>query len=282
MHRWRTLVSRLKALVSQGEAEQEFDAEMAAHAELLAERYLRQGMNSVEARATAARQFGSATQLKEEMREQRSIMLFENILQDARYALRQLRKSPVFCITAILTLALGIGVNTAVFSVIYAVLLRPLPYKNADQLTLVWEQNVHRGWYNNIVSAANFNDWVKENHVFSGMALIDPAITFNLTGSGTPLEVRAERVTPNFFSVLGVQPFVGRSFLPQEERPGSARVVILGHPLWERRYGGDLSIVGKQISLNSENYIVIGVMPAAFDGSYPDGWVRQLSFGCQA
>lgn len=268
MHRWRVLLSRLKALLSQRRAEQELDAEVQAHVELLAERYMRQGMNCDEARAAAARQFGGATQLREELREQRSFMLFENILHDARYAVRQLRKSPVFCITAILTLALGIGVNTAVFSVIYAVLLRPLPYRNADRLVLVWEQNVHRGWYHNIVSAANFNDWQKQNHVFSDMALVDPFITFNLTGGGTPLEVRAERVTPNLFSLLGLQPFVGRSFLPQEERPGSARVVVLAHALWERRYGGDRGIVGRQISLNSENYTVIGVMPAAFDDGY--------------
>src|SRR5690242_17139893 len=129
------------------------------------------------------------------------ISRFENIFQDTRYAFRQLRKSPVFSFTAVLTLALGIGLNTAVFSVIYAVLLRPLPFRNAEQLTVVWEQNPQRGWYHNIVSAANFNDWHKQNHVFSDMAVIDPFISFNLTGGGTPVEVTAERATSNLFSV---------------------------------------------------------------------------------
>lgn len=191
----------------------------------------------------------------------------ENILQDAGYALRQLRKSPAFAMTAVLTLALGIGANTAVFSVVYAVLLRPLPFKNADRLVMVWEQNRHRGWDHNIVSAANFKDWRKQNHVFTDMALIDPR-TFNLTGSGEPLELAAEQVTPNLFSVLGVQPLLGRSFVPEEGRVGSARVVVLGHALWERRYGGERSIIGKEISLNTENYTVIGVMPPGFSDVY--------------
>jgi putative ABC transport system permease protein len=258
----------VRALFSQTAADREFDSEAHLHIHLLTERYVHQGLSPAEARLAALRQFGAATQLKEDLREQRSLMFFENLLQDARYALRQFRKSPVFCLTAVLTLALGIGINTAVFSVIYVVLLRPLPYTNGNQLTIVWEQNVRRGWYHNIVSAANFNDWSKENHVFSDMALIDPAVTFNLTGGGFPLEVRAERVTPNLFSVLGVQPFLGRSFLPEEGHPGSARVVILGHALWARQYGSDRSIVGRQIALNSENYTVIGVMPAGFRADY--------------
>ncbi len=264
----RTFNSRLKALFRQRTAEQEIDEELHSHLALLTERYVRQGMSSKDARAAAARQFGGATQLKEDLRERRSFPLFENILQDTRYALRQLRKSPAFSFTAVLTLALGIGANTAVFSVVYAVLLHPLPFKNADRLTMVWEQSPHRGWYHNVVSAANFNDWKKENHVFADMALIDPFVSFNLTGSGEPVEIQAEQVTPNLFSVLGVQPLLGRSFLPEEGRPGSARVVILGHALWQRRYGGDRSIIGKEISLNSENYTVIGVMPSGFSDSY--------------
>jgi putative ABC transport system permease protein len=264
----RTFVSRLKTLFRQRTEEQEFDQELHSHLALLTERYVRQGMTEKDARSAAARQFGGATQLKEDLRERRTFPLFENILQDTRYALRQLRKSPAFSFTAVLTLALGIGANTAVFSVVYAVLLHPLPFKNADRLTMVWEQSPHRGWYHNVVSAANFNDWKKENHVFADMALVDPFPTFNLTGSGEPVEIQAEQVTPNLFSVLGVQPLLGRSFLPEEGRPGSARVVVLGHALWQRRYGGDRSIIGKEISLNSENYTVIGVMPSGFSDSY--------------
>jgi len=234
MRRLRVFVSRVKALFSQRLAAQEFDAEVEAHVDLLAEQYRRKGLSDEDARAAARRQFGAATQLKEELHEQRGVVFLEHILQDARYAFRQLGKSPVFFLTAMLTLALGIGVNTAVFSVLHAVLLRPLPLEDADQLVVVWEQNPHRYWYRNIVSAANFNDWEAQNKVFSDMALIDPLITFNVTGGDSPIEVKAQRVTPNFFSLLGVRPLLGRGFLPEEGRPGSGRVVVLGNALWQR------------------------------------------------
>jgi putative ABC transport system permease protein len=225
-------------------------------------------MSAEEARSAARRQFGGVTKVREYVHELRSILLFENVAQDLRYSLRRLRASPVFAVTAILTLALGIGANTAVFSIVHAVLLRPLPFRDAARLVMVWEQNPHRGWSHNIVSASNFKDWRSQNHVFSDMALIFPFSTFNLTGGGEPVEVMAEQVTPNLFSVLGVQPLYGRSFLPEEGRPGSARTVVLSHVLWQRRYAGDPGIVGKQISLNSESYVVIGVMPAGFSDVY--------------
>jgi putative ABC transport system permease protein len=279
----RTSISRLKALFRQRVEEREMDEELDSHVALLTNRYKSQGMSPKEAEMAAKRQFGRDTQLKEILREQRSIPLFYSLLQDIRYALRNLRKAPAFSVTAVLTLALGIGLNTSVFSIVHAVLLRPLPFKDAEQLVMVWEQNAHRGWYHNIVSAANFNDWRRANHVFSDMALIDPFFTFNLTGSGEPVEIQAERVTPNLFSVLGMQPLRGRTFVREEGRPGSARVVVLGHSLWASRYGGDRSIVGKQISLNSESYTVIGVMPVGFSDVYspaldstPQVWVSAM------
>lgn len=215
MTRIRIFISRVKKLFYQRAEEREIDDELDAHLTLLTERYTRQGMNAEEARTAARHQFGGSTQLKEDLREQRTILFFESVLQDIRYALRQMRKSPVFAFTAVLTLALGLGVNTAVFSIVYAVLLRPLPFTNADQLVMVWEQNPHRGWYHNIVSAANFNDWRRANHVFSDMALIDPFLTFNLTGSGEPVEIQAEKVTPNLFALLGLNPLLGRTFLAE-------------------------------------------------------------------
>lgn len=131
------------------------------------------------------------------------------ILQDFRYALRQLRKSPGFATIAVLTLALGIGANTAIFSVVDAVLLKPLPYKDSDRLVMVWEQNPHRGWFENVVSSANFLDWKKQNHVFADMAAFE-SVPFNLTGDNKPESIVGERVTTNLFSVLGVQPLRGR------------------------------------------------------------------------
>ncbi len=190
------------------------------------------------------------------------------LFQDLRYGIRVLAKSRGFTLVAVLTLALGIGANTAIFSVVNSVLLRPLPYKDADRLVIVWEQNPHRGWYQNIVSMANFLDWRKQNHVFTDLAAIDPT-PFNLAGgAGEPVEIGGERVTANLFSLLGVQPVRGRAFLPEDDKPGSAPVAVLSYGLWQRRYGGDPALVGKQISLDGESYTVVGVMPAGFSDLY--------------
>ena len=188
------------------------------------------------------------------------------LLQDLRYALRRLRKSPGFTVVAVLMLALGIGANTAIFSMVNAVLLRPLPYKEADRLVMVWEQNPHRGWFENVVSAANFLDWKKQNDVFTDMAAFESNF-FSLSGGGKPEEVAGERVTNNLFSVLGVQPVHGRLFLPEEEKRGSA-VAIVSHGLWQEHYGGDPALVGKPISLNGEAYTVVGILPASFADDY--------------
>jgi putative ABC transport system permease protein len=188
------------------------------------------------------------------------------ILQDVRYSLRQLRKSPGFTTIAVLTLALGIGANTAIFSVVNAVLLRPLPYKDSDRLVMVWEQNPHRGWFQNVVSSANFLDWKKQNHVFADMAAFE-SVPFNLTGDNKPEEVAGERVTTSLFSVLGVQPLRGRLFVPEEEQHGRAAVVV-SYGLWQQRYGGDPGLVGRNISLNGESYPVVGIVPPSFADDY--------------
>ena len=146
------------------------------------------------------------------------------LLQDLRYGFRMLAKNPGFTAVAVLTLALGIGANTAIFSVVNAVLLKPLPYRDADRLVMVWEQNPERGWYRNIVSAANFLDWRKQNDVFTQMAAADPQKSFNVTGTGQPEEVWGEQVTTNLFTLLGVKPIKGRDFLAEEDRPGRPRL----------------------------------------------------------
>lgn len=190
------------------------------------------------------------------------------LLQDLGYAWRMLRKNPGFTVVAVLTLALGIGANTAIFSLVNSVILKPLPYKDAERLVIIWEQNPHRGWYQNIVSMANFLDWRRQNHVFTDLAAIDPT-SFNLAGgAGEPVEIGGERVTANLFSLLGVQPLRGRAFLSEEDKPGSAPVAVLNYGLWQRRYGGDPALIGKRISLDGESYTVVGVMPAGFSDVY--------------
>jgi predicted permease len=188
------------------------------------------------------------------------------ILQDIRYAVRQLRKNPGFAAVAIITLALGIGANTAIFSVVNAVLLRPLPYPNPDQLVMLWEQNPHRGWFDNIISGDNFLDWKKQNQVFAGMAAFESG-SFNITANHQAEEIAAERVSANLFSVLGVQPFRGRLFLPEENRQDKA-AVVLSYGLWQQRYGGDADLIGKQILLNGESYPVVGILPPTFSDDY--------------
>jgi putative ABC transport system permease protein len=188
------------------------------------------------------------------------------LLHDLRYALRQLRKSPRFTAVAVITLALGVGANTAIFSVVNAVLLRPLPYPAADRLVMVWEQNPHRGWFENIVSGANFRDWQKQNRVFTDIAAFE-SNSFSLNGENNTEEVAGERVTANLFSVLGVQPLRGRLFLPEEETQDRA-AVILSYGLWQQRYGGDPALIGRHITLNGKGYPVVGILPPSFSDDY--------------
>ena len=184
-----------------------------------------------------------------------------SMLHDVRYALRQLRKSPGFAAVALITLALGIGANTAVFSVVNAVLLRPLPYAEPDRLVDINSRSSHDVFVSD-VSYPDFLDWRAQNHTLqSTVAFHDGSLT--LSGSGDPLQIHLQIVSWDLLPTLGVRPEVGRGFVPEEEKPG-ARVVLLSHGLWASRFGGDKAIVGKTIRLSSEPYTVIGVMPASF------------------
>ncbi len=172
------------------------------------------------------------------------------LLQDVRYTLRMLAKNPGFAAVAVITLALGIGANTTVFSIVDALLLRPLPFRGRDRLVMVWEQNFGRGRRaRNTVGPANFIRWKEHNSVFEDMAAFI-AWPANLTGSGAPERVGLGICSPNLFSLLGVQAAVGRNFLPEEERPGKDDVVMLSWELWQRRFGGDPKIIGQKIELS--------------------------------
>ncbi|HWQ33602.1 MAG TPA: ABC transporter permease [Blastocatellia bacterium] len=183
--------------------------------------------------------------------------------QDVRYGLRLIRRNPGFTLVAALSLALGIGANTAIFTVVNAVLLRPLPFPEPEQLVMVWEDATFAGFPQNTPAPANFVDWQAQSRSFESMAALSEG-SFNLTGDGEPEKIQAYRVTANFFPLLGVQPALGRSFLAAEDQPGANRVVMLSHGLWQRRFGGEPSVIGKDILLNGEKYRVIGVMPRGF------------------
>ena len=170
-------------------------------------------------------------------------------MQDLRYSIRLLLKSPGFTFVAVVALALGIGANTAIFSVVEAVLLRQLPFRDANRLVMVWENNRERGKDKNVVSAANFLDWQEQNDSFEQMAgLFD--FRFNLTGGDSPEELVGQLVTANFFDLLGAPAMAGRTFVPEEGEQGKDNVAILSYGLWQRRFGGDPSIVGQNITLN--------------------------------
>jgi putative ABC transport system permease protein len=187
-----------------------------------------------------------------------------NLTQDLRHGARALRKDIGVSAIVVLILALGIGATTAIFSVVKAVLLDPLPYPNADRLVRIWESSVSRGVVQNAVSVPNFIDWRQHQSSLEQLAASEMA-TFNLTGGGDAERVAAARITANLLSTLRVAPVLGRNFLADEERPGAGRVVLLGHGLWQRRFGADPAIVARSIELNGEPYTVVGVMPPDFD-----------------
>lgn len=189
--------------------------------------------------------------------------MFETLWQDSRYGMRMLRKYPGFALTVMITLGLGIGANATIFSVINAVLLEPLPYREPDRLVRLWETNPGGGLTEVAVSVPNFQDWQREQSVFEQLAASENA-TFNLTGSGEPQRLSAAKITANLIPTLDVAPALGRSFLPEEEVAGANHVVLLSHGLWQRQFGGDPSLINKAIQLNGESYTVVGVMPPGF------------------
>ena len=187
----------------------------------------------------------------------------EILLNDLRFAARSLWKRPGFSAVVIITLALGIGANAAVFSVINAVLLRPLPYRDADRVVTIWQNNSKAGVAQNDVSPANFIDWSEQSSSFEAIAGIEP-FGFSLVGDGEPERFPAWLVTSGFFQVAGVDALLGRTFTAEDYQPGNERVVVLAHALWQRRFGGDPNIVGRKLTLTGQPFVVVGVMPPEF------------------
>jgi len=199
-------------------------------------------------------------------------------LSDIRYAIRMWSRSPGFVAIAVSTLALGIGANTTMFSIVNATLLRPLAYPDPDRLVVLWEgraSDPDRNTYN-IFSLPDYRDLKARSRTLSEVAIFDSGGSgYNLTSSGEPEQVSGVRVTASFFKVLGVSPFLGRNFTEDEEQPGRDRVVILSYGLWTRRYGADRTLVGRPITINGTAYTVAGVMPAGFQFQFWSG-ERQL------
>jgi putative ABC transport system permease protein len=188
----------------------------------------------------------------------------QTLLQDLRYGARMLLRQPGFTLIVLLTLALGIGANTAIFSVVNAVMLRQLPFTDADRLVRLYESNLERGWPDFGVSYPNFLDWRAQSRSFAGIGALTGA-SFNLNTGGEVEVIRGARITADVLTLLGVQPALGRNFLPEEDRPGgNTRVALLTHSFWQRRLGGDPGVVGKTLTINDESFSVVGVLPESF------------------
>src|SRR5262245_9603980 len=269
------MLSRLKAalqgLLVRSKAERELDEELRYHIEQQTEQNIRLGMNSEEARRDARRAFGGVEQAKERSRDARGVRWLEEMWQDLRYGGRMLVKNPGFALIVVVTLALGIGANTAIFSVVYAVSLRPLPYRDAARLVVVWESSPARNFPKVPVNPDNFADWRDQNHVFTDMAAFSDDQISVLTGDGEPEEIVSHIATPNLFPLLGVEAAMGRVFATDEGKPGQPRVVLISHSLWQRRFGADPAIIGRKIMLNRNEATIVGVMPAGFQWSVKRG-----------
>src|SRR4030095_7317367 len=259
--RVRMLWARLRDTVRQPPRDQEFRDEIEEHITLLAERYRRQGMTRDAAMQAARRQFGNTTLLQEDRWRLQTMPALERVRGDLTYAARTLRKNPGFAAAAIVTLALGIGANTAIFSVCHAVLFKPLPYAEPDRLVMLWEQP--RGGKVSGVAPANFADWRAESQSFTDMAAVSGA-SFILGGQTEAARLTGAYATASFFSLLGVPFTLGRNFTAEEDGAGQNRVSILSHRVGQQRFGGDRDIAGRSVTLNDDSYIILGVLPAGF------------------
>jgi putative ABC transport system permease protein len=252
---------RVRSLLRRGRLDRELEDELRFHVDRQIAANLAAGMTPEQARSAALREFGGVEQVREECTDMRNVSWLQDFAQDVRYAFRLLLKSPGFTAIVVLTLALAIGANTAIFSVVYSVLLEPLPYRNPSQLVVLNETNPKVGTVS--VSYPNFLDWRAQSRSFSQMADVNQ-VGFNLAGITQPESISGYAVSPNFLPMLGVHPHLGRDFEPSEEKTGSAPVVLLSYSLWQSHFGADPSAVGRTITLDGKSFTIIGVLPANF------------------
>jgi putative ABC transport system permease protein len=256
--------SWLLAVLGRTRMESEMDAELRFHIEAFAEDLVRSGLPRREALRRARIEFGGIERAKEECREARGVNFLETLFQDLRFGQRMLRKAPGFTLVAVLTLALGIGANAAIFSYIDAWFIKPLPYPQSDRLVIFETQDKKHGWTSGgVTSAADFFDFQKQNTLFEQTVAWGGA-SLNLTGDGLPELIDGGRVSWNFFDTLGAKPILGRTFTADDDRSGAPHVAILSQGLWQGRYAGDPKIIGRNIAIGGEAYTVVGVMPGTF------------------
>ena len=266
------LAARVRGLFAHGRLERELDEEVRFHLEMQAEDNLQAGMNPGEARYAALRSFGSVEPIKEIYRERRALALVETTMQDIRYAIRTLRKSAGFAVTSAAVLALAIGANTAMFSVLNAVLFRPLPYQSPEQLAMLWteipSQNVREGR----TAYWNIEQWRNHSQRFSDMAFFD-GVSATLTSADKAEQISVVRVSANIFPLLGIQPSHGRTF-SMEEAEKQQRLAMISHRFWQTRFGGSFDAIGSSLELDGRPSRIVGILPQGFqvDGLDADVW----------
>jgi putative ABC transport system permease protein len=256
-------VRRVRDFLRAGDAEGRLDEEVRFHLDMEAEKNEREGMTPHEARRAAVARFGGVDTHKESVRDARGFRWIDDLISDTRYAWRSLRRAPGFTGIAVVTLSLGVGVTTAVFTVFNAVLLRPLPYPDADRLAVVYAQNREMQATGVNISYPDYLDWQRSVRAFAGLAVFNWGAN-TLSGKEGAERVSGAEISANLLPVLGVEPLVGRNFTRDEQQLGRDRVILLGYGLWKRRFAADSSIVGRTITVDGLPHTVVGVMPPAF------------------
>lgn len=270
---WRyTIPLRLRSLFRRRDADRQLDQELRDHIEEKTGYYLAQGIQQPEARRMALLDMGGVEQTKEQCRDARGVSWIQDLAQDLRYGLRILHKSPGFTAVAVLTLAIGIGANTTIFSIVNAVLLRALPYSNPDQLVLIFNVPQKQPDALSSISYRDFTDVREHNHVFSAMAG-NAFHDLTVTGDGEPFIVNTADVTPEIFSLLDVKPLAGRALASEDGREGAAPVAVLSESLWRSRFASNPEVIGQSIALDRRSFTIVGILPASF--RYPDGAAHQ-------
>jgi putative ABC transport system permease protein len=253
------LVDRIRALIHRDAVLQDIDEELRSHVEMESDANRELGMSAEDAYRSARRSFGNLSSITDLAYEVRGGGFMETLWQDLRYGTRLLLKHPGFTLVAVLTLSLGIGANTAIFSIVNAVLLRPFPFPQPDRLIVIGE-----GFAGGPVSYPNFADWKDDPSLFASTSAVRGNESFNFTGAAEPERLQGRLVSAGFLSTLKVNPLLGRDFTPDDDRPGAAPTVILSHAFWNRRFNGDHAVVGREITLNNQSYTVAGVLPRDF------------------
>jgi predicted permease len=272
---WDVLRMRFLSLTKRQGVETELDKELRYHVERQTEENIAAGMNAREAREAASRMFGGVSQIEEECRDMRQTQYLDNFVQDLRYAVRMLGKSPAFTVVIVLTLALSIGANSAIFSVVDGVLLKPLPYPQAERIARVFYRSTSYAKFP--VNPWDFLDFRARNRSFENFAMYTHA-DVQLSGTGSdPVKLSAFRISSGYFRVLGVQPARGREFDFSEERPGNGNVVILSDRVWRNQFGAAADILGRKVLLDSQPYTVVGLMPAGMD--HPGNSYNSVAYG---